>query len=219
MNKKVKDIAGLLNRFADRFRNAGQIAAERQGRRATLAVLAIDDVEIAQLIRDLLIRRWMANALISIEGGSPGEYEAPGTVLNQQISNAISSLDDHAGDDYTQASGQCATFVADAIRKGGIDIAHIGGAGYAAAMGPVLAAAGFTVIPNNSPLQPGDVAVVQAYPGQNPPYGHAAMWNGEEWVSDYHQGGGPSPNLPYPNNAYRNATPPYIIYRWPGPQN
>ena len=72
MSKPIKDIAAFIARFADRFRNAKQVEAERQARLAARAILLVDDVEIAETIRDLLVRRWMALAVMPVSGGSAG---------------------------------------------------------------------------------------------------------------------------------------------------
>ena len=140
----------------------------------------------------------------------PGSLSPPSS--SDQISAAVTSINENAAEDYTGSTGQCATYVGDAIRAAGIPLAHIGGDGYAADMGPSLSAAGFEAVPEGSAPQPGDVAVIQPYPGEDPPAGHAAMWNGSQWVSDYVQAG-PTPSSPYPNNHYREAQPPYTIYR------
>ncbi len=73
MSKPIKDIAAFIARFADRFRNAKQVEAERQARLAARAILLVDDVEIAETIRDLLVRRWMALAVMPVSGGSAAD--------------------------------------------------------------------------------------------------------------------------------------------------
>ena len=144
--------------------------------------------------------------------GIPPDSGAGSSPDSNQMGAAVASINDDAAEDYTGSTGECATYVGDAIRDAGIPLAHIGGKGYAADMGPSLSAVGFKAVPNDSTLQPGDVAVIQPYPGQDPPAGHAAMWNGSQWVSDYKQAG-PTPLSPYPNNDYRQSKPPYTIYR------
>lgn len=123
---------------------------------------------------------------------------------------AISAAQNHAEDAPT---GNCARYVGDAIRASGVQLDHIGGDGNAKDMGPSLTKAGFTVVGNDQPREPGDVAVIQASPKDSA--GHAAIWDGKQWISDYQQGGFKRPDLPYPNDAYRNANTPYQIYRWP----
>jgi hypothetical protein len=143
---------------------------------------------------------------VSAQSSGGGDY-------TQQTANATKWIDNNTAHDYTGSQGLCATDVSQAIRDGGINIPHIGGDGSAANMGPALLSVGFTVVPNNTSPQPGDVAVIQ--PCTDHPQGHAAMWDGAQWVSDYQQGSGPQPNLPYPNNTYRTEKTPYKIYRWP----
>jgi len=75
MNKRVKDVAAFICRFADRFRNAEQLDAERQARLAAEAILLADDIEIAETIRGLLVRRWMGSAILPVAGAAPSEYD------------------------------------------------------------------------------------------------------------------------------------------------
>jgi hypothetical protein len=56
---------------------------------------------------------------------------------------------------------------------------------------------------------PGDVGIVQPIPSH--PFGHMAMYDGTDWVSDFRQFHGL-----YPGAAYRAADPPFTIYRYPG---
>jgi hypothetical protein len=146
---------------------------------------------------------------------------------DQQISDALSWIHNNAASDYTGQQGLCATFVEQAIHAGLPQFpCHVGTPnGYAAELGGNLnnarfndltdSKAGFTIAPGGSNLKPGDVAVIQAYLGGNPA-GHAAIWDGNQWVSDFQQGKGPMPWLPYPSDSYRKMNPPYVIYRWPG---
>jgi hypothetical protein len=77
--------------------------------------------------------------------------------------------------------------------------------------GSALLGAGFVpvTVDDAHPPQEGDVAVIQSYPGGNQ-NGHMAMFNGTEWVSDFHQG---TDADPYPSHAYRRASPSYTVYR------
>jgi hypothetical protein len=80
MNKRVKDVAAFISRFADRFGNAKQVDAERQARLAAEAILLADDIEIAETVRGLLVRRWMAHVLLPVAGGTPNggsDYDVP----------------------------------------------------------------------------------------------------------------------------------------------
>jgi hypothetical protein len=75
--------------------------------------------------------------------------------------------------------------------------ASINGKGYASNMGPALIDAGFVLVSSDS-LEVGDVAITQSNPGQNPPTGDIAIWDGKQWISDDKQ-----------------IAPPYVIYRRP----
>jgi hypothetical protein len=119
MNKSVNDIAAFISRFADRFRNAKQVDAERQARFAAKAILLANDTEIAETIRGLLVRRWMAHAILPGAGGAPhggggggggSEYEPPddsSTTLLNKINSVIAQPDVQPG--YPDANGKTKT--------------------------------------------------------------------------------------------------------------
>ncbi len=90
-SKRLKDIASFINRFADRFRNAGCLDAEKQARLAARAILTAEDVEIAEAIRDVLVRRWMAGLSAPIQGGAgASEYEpTPGASFDGAIDTVL----------------------------------------------------------------------------------------------------------------------------------
>lgn len=71
-------------------------------------------------------------------------------------------------------------------------------------MGAALLDAGFYAV-NGAPRK-GDVVVIQPAPGH--PDGHAAIYDGQNWISDFKQLHGL-----YPGPAYRSSQPPYKIYR------
>lgn len=101
------------------------------------------------------------------------------------------------------STNNCARYVREAIEAGGITISRTHSAkdyGYS------LHQAGFVEIDASTPLQPGDVVIIQPIPGH--PHGHMAMYDGTYWISDFVQNYGF-----YPGNGYRTAKPPYQIYR------
>lgn len=75
MSKDVEGVAANIRRFADRFRSAGQVDFERQARRVAEAVLLADDIEIAETIRAILMRRWVEHANLPVAGAAADEYE------------------------------------------------------------------------------------------------------------------------------------------------
>jgi hypothetical protein len=91
--------------------------------------------------------------------------------------------------------------------------------------GPQLEKVGFTPIVNqpginglNATYPPpdympkkGDVAVMNPPSISKTPAGHIAIYNGDQWVSDYKQNFGA--NGMYPNSYYRMQRPFYKIYR------
>jgi hypothetical protein len=117
---------------------------------------------------------------------------------------------------YAQGSrGKCATKVEEALSAGGVDLPKPRALEDAKNKGSLLTGAGFIPVSTdtsaNFPPQKGDVVVIQPYSnveGKNS--SHMAMFNGEEWVSDYYQDEGIDP---YPGSHYDNRTPPYVIYQ------
>ena len=115
-------------------------------------------------------------------------------------------------------TGQCASYVKDAIKDGGVRLKDWPGA--AKKYDPYLEKYGFlklSQIPleNYSP-QKGDIVVFQPpkYEDSDPrppekrhEYGHIQMYNGEKWVSDFIQ-----PKF-WVNVDYKNYPSSYTIYR------
>ena len=103
--------------------------------------------------------------------------------------------------------GKCAQHVREALRAGGINIPAAGV--IAKDYGPVLEKYGFkpldpTPAANYSPMR-GDIVVIQkTTKNEN---GHIAIYNGNNWVSDFKQQGF------WPSSSYRSENPPYKIYR------
>jgi hypothetical protein len=100
-----------------------------------------------------------------------------------------------------QSHGECAKYVRRAIEYAGAHLAHTLDA---KDMGTILLDGGFDEA--MGPLQKGDVVIIQPAPGH--PHGHAAIFDGENWISDFKQLHGL-----YPGPAYRQAKPSYKIYR------
>jgi len=101
------------------------------------------------------------------------------------------------------ATGHCARAVREALAAGGVDVR----APHARNLGSSLAANGFDRIPaaGYSP-RVGDVVVIQPYSGGSPS-GHTALFNGQNWVSEFVQHdfwGGP---------GYRTNAPSHEFYR------
>lgn len=155
-------------------------------------------------------------AAMPLAGNSTASSPKPIATVTWNPATTISSLRRNAGNASTK---YCARAVVDAIRAGGT---RIEGAN-AKDLGPKLIAAGFTDIfsmprPSSeydrSNLLPGDVVVLEGFNQderkgikKDHPYGHAAMYDGSKWISDFHQPGF------YPGDDYRKALPGYTIYR------
>jgi len=113
------------------------------------------------------------------------------------IADAVATLNANA---HATSQHYCARYVQDAIRGGGIDIPGANANDF----GPVLASNGFESVSSAGYTpQTGDVVQFDAVPGH--PYGHTAMWNGTQWVSDFRQNG------LFVADAYRRGT--YTYYR------
>jgi len=82
---------------------------------------------------------------------------------------------------------------------------------YAKDYGPFLVRLGFSQIPKDSTLQPGDIMVLQ--PGLNPS-GHVQVWDGSRWVSDFVQA---TNRTAYGRKRDRHVDAPYALYRYPNP--
>lgn len=140
-------------------------------------------------------------------GNAPGATDAGG--VPEQKWNRDAAIQ-HLNDSVQPAStGNCATYVRQAIEAGGIvlnrGLNSAGGSAYG--YGPVLEGAGFKPLPADTTPQAGDVVVIQQSPNHRD--GHAAMFNGEKWISDFEQ------NDFYGSQEFRDKETPYVIYRMP----
>ena len=98
------------------------------------------------------------------------------------VNSAIDKLNDNVETTYT---GNCATYVREALEDGGIDTS--GHPKDAKDYGPFLEQKGFNSVDNSEIDDPqkGDIVVIEA--NEVHPSGHIAMFNGEKWVSDTKQ--------------------------------
>lgn len=102
---------------------------------------------------------------------------------------------------HLHSTGYCARAVAAAIRAGRV---KINGAD-AMYFGHSLEMAGFSQV-YGTPIE-GDVAVIDALPGENQ-HGHACIYDGSgTWYSDFIQHG------LYPGPRYRELKPAFKLYR------
>ena len=81
------------------------------------------------------------------------------------------------------STGYCARYVSNSLEAGGLNI----GRGHAKDMPNNLINAGFAQLPLNTTPEKGDIVVLN--PVGKHSYGHIAMWNGNQWVSDFKQKG------------------------------
>lgn len=81
--------------------------------------------------------------------------------------------------------GLCAMYIRKAMIAGGIPLHHLrGDAWHYKYILPIL---GFQETGNRETPEVGDIVVFQ--PIGNRKYGHIAIWNGKQWVSDFRQRG------------------------------
>jgi RHS repeat-associated protein len=145
----------------------------------------------------------------SYVSNSPADLVDPsGNTPCLDINKFVQALNHNALPPY--GHGLCGRYLGSALQAGGINVGSHDGKDY----GPYLASNGFSqVAPNNYQPQPGDIIVIQPYPGGSP-QGHVQGFNGNNYVSDFIQ---PWPaNAPggiYPGPGYRKFHPPYTIYR------
>lgn len=99
------------------------------------------------------------------------------------IDKAVATLDKNA---HEHSTHYCAQYVQNAIRAGGLT--NLPGAN-ATDFGPVLSNNGFSPVATNASSgfspQTGDVVVFPAVGTHE--FGHTAMWDGHQWVSDFRQ--------------------------------
>lgn len=117
--------------------------------------------------------------------------------MSWNINNAVTHATLHA---LPSNSKYCARYVCNAIRAGGINIVSAN----AKDLGSSLQNAGFYVV-SGTPKK-GDIAVIQAAPDH--PYGHACIYDGHQWISDYKQQNGM-----YPAQIYGDQKTSFKIYR------
>lgn len=93
--------------------------------------------------------------------------------------NAAKYATEHA---EPKSVGLCALYVRKAINAGGIPLYKCGSAWHYRYVLPIL---NFAVKEVNDELKIGDIVVFQPIGGRK--YGHIAIWNGTQWVSDFKQ--------------------------------
>ncbi|WP_152494783.1 N-acetylglucosaminidase [Dickeya dadantii] len=156
-------------------------------------------------------------AAMPLAGNATASSPKPIATVTWNPATTISSLQRKA---KKESIGYCARAVVDAIQAGGTKIER---APAAKDLGSKLIAAGFTAVfsmprpsreYDRSKLLPGDVVILEGFKQdikagikKDHPFGHAAMYDGRKWISDFTQSGF------YPGPDYRVALPGYTIYR------
>ena len=178
------------------------------------------------------LMRWAAqhkqSTTAEADGGqrtNDGDNDADdGGTDSTPVNDAISKLEATADKNKT-SKGQCARAVREALAEGGIEITPPAPqpgnrAASAADYGPSFEKAGADLVASadrsNGPApyppadytpKKGDVIVFDRFP--NHPDGHTAMYNGDQWISDFRQA------TVWPNQSEaKNYGPSYSIYRF-----
>lgn len=144
--------------------------------------------------------RWISDG----SGDFPGKGE-------MNIDAAVKYLNDNA-DNGPPGKGLCATYVREAIEKGGVKFkappppVPVSAQGYYDYLKDYFDKITPTPEPDYLPKK-GDIAVFQS-PDDEHPHGHIQMYNGTQWVSDFKQ-----PRRFWPGEDYEYDEPPYVIYR------
>lgn len=118
------------------------------------------------------------------------------------IEKAVSKLNANA---LSGSKGECAKYVRWAVEAGGLSTT--GRPVSAKDYDKFLPKLGFSETSKEgyNPVK-GDIVVIESISGH--PHGHIAMYNGEQWISDFKQ------RDIWAGSAYRNAKPNYRIFRW-----
>lgn len=93
--------------------------------------------------------------------------------------NAAKYATEHA---ESKSVGLCALYVRKAINAGGIPLYKCGSAWHYRHVLPIL---NFHQVGKDAEREVGDIVVFQPIGGRK--YGHIAIWNGTQWVSDFKQ--------------------------------
>lgn len=119
------------------------------------------------------------------------------------LAKSLQHLNSHA---HRESKRKCARYVANAIDAGGLTVDRKD----AFMLGESLIKIGFIAL-DASPAEamPGDVVVFDRIPLSHP-FGHTAMYDGTQWVSDFVQ-----PHF-YVSDAYRRYNK-YKFYRYQPP--
>jgi len=151
-------------------------------------------------------------------GAQQGAQQGEGAQRNPEGWNrdrSVQSLRDNAEPGYT---GNCGTYVRQALQEGGIPWGNGPGGNprHAADFGGELQRQGFDSLasgsvtgrgtPDGYTPQSGDVIVFDRVPGHSS--GHVAMYDGTNWISDTNQG-----RDPVSSNAYVRNQGGYTAYR------
>jgi hypothetical protein len=149
-----------------------------------------------------VLAEWIAAGYPEILGQAieRGAYTANS---EYDVNAAISYLKNHLSDNQ-YGDGNCAKNVRLALAEAGINVV---GTLHAKDLGQNLVNAGFTATKYTAgEAVAGDVAIIQGT-ARNPS-GHAEVFTGTAWISDFTQ------NNFWPSRAYQSANPEYVIYRY-----
>jgi hypothetical protein len=148
----------------------------------------------------VILKPSVPTSVVSGVSSTPAASSEPnGKSGNWDVNKSLACLNSNAGQN---SQGRCAEFVRKAVEAGGVTLKRTTSA---KDYGPSLEKVGFKPTNDGAP-KAGDVAIIQPIPGHQ--HGHATMFNGRNWISDFIQLHGY-----YPGDSYRKAKPSVIFYR------
>lgn len=202
MTVKDATITGMVDWFKDNMYGA----ADNTGKKSDNDVvdMVVDIINKKTSSREARKKHYQKTKVVfEVNNCLEIKPETKTTKTKYDIDKAVAHLDANA---QSKSSGDCAKFVRKAINAGGIT--NIWGHAHAYYDSDQLVNYGFTKLGNNIDnieLKKGDIAAFASVTGHK--YGHIAMYNGTQWVSDFRQ------NSFWVATAYSKEKK-YSIYRW-----
>ena len=110
----------------------------------------------------------------------------------------------------THSQKKCAKYTREAIEAGGLILIRPNSNSAKDYKNSLIATGFLPLGVDSGKYLPGDVVIINSFTdgAEEHPHGHIAMFDGNNWVSDFSQ------QELYPGPAYRKCRPKYMIYRY-----